>query len=132
MEQDLDSEDHKFQFERWKSCMERFAQNQHVFMKLSGAFSEIGNQDQRRPWPVDAVVSRIMPWVQHIIDTFTPQRIMFGSDWPVCNVRGPGDDLSWSHWRDVIHEIMHQAKLTDLERDRIWFGTAVEAYRIKI
>jgi L-rhamnono-1,4-lactonase len=112
--------------------MERFARYQHVFMKLSGAFSEIGNQEAKKPWTVDAIASRIMPWVQHIIDAFTPQRMMFGSDWPVCNVRGPGDDMSWNHWRSVVQEIMRRAKLTDRDKDRIWFGTAIEAYRIKM
>jgi L-rhamnono-1,4-lactonase len=132
MEQELDSYDGRIKFERWKSSMERFAKDQHVFMKLSGAFSEIGDQDPVEPWTVDAIANRIMPWVQHIIDVFTPQRVMFGSDWPVCNVRGPGDDLSWNHWSSVVHEIMRRAELSDGEQGRIWFGTAIEAYRIKM
>jgi L-rhamnono-1,4-lactonase len=64
--------------------------------------------------------------------TFTPQRIMFGSDWPVCNVRGPGDEKSWHHWRNVVGEVLRRANLSDSEKDRIWFGTAMEAYRIKM
>jgi L-rhamnono-1,4-lactonase len=132
MERGLDSEEQRSKFERWKELMERFARHQHVFMKLSGAFSEIGDQDPENPWTVDAIASRIMPWVQHIVDTFTPQRIMFGSDWPVCNVRGPGDEKSWHHWRNVVQEVMQRANLSASEQDRIWFGTAIEAYRIKM
>jgi L-rhamnono-1,4-lactonase len=132
MEQSLDSDEGRIKFEQWKSSMERFAKDQHVFMKLSGAFSEIGDQDPADPWTVDAITNRISPWVQHIITVFTPQRIMFGSDWPVCNVRGPGDYLSWNLWRSVVDEIMRRAELSDSEQDRIWFGTAIEVYRIKM
>jgi L-rhamnono-1,4-lactonase len=132
MERDLDSDEQRGRFERWKGLMGRFARHENVFMKLSGAFSEIGDQDPKNPWTVDAIASRIMPWVQHIIVTFTPQRIMFGSDWPVCNVRGPGDEKSWHHWRNVVGEVLRRANLSDSEKDRIWFGTAMEAYRIKM
>lgn len=57
---------------------------------------------------------------------------MFGSDWPVCNVRGPGDQKSWNLWRAVVELALDRYKLSDEARDRIWYGTAVEAYHLDV
>ena len=120
----------KDDYERWKKCIQRLSSFENVYMKLSGAFSELGDQSADEPLPVDTIVDRMKPWTQPVLDYFTPQRIMFGSDWPVCNVGGPGDEKSWGHWRDVVAEILERAKLSTEEKDRIWFGTAVEAYSL--
>jgi L-rhamnono-1,4-lactonase len=55
---------------------------------------------------------------------------MFGSDWPVCNVRGPGNELSWVHWRRVVEAILEHYNLSGEEKQRFWSETAVEAYRL--
>jgi len=130
MEQDSTDKAKEGDFESWKAAISSLAPHENVYMKLSGGFSEIADQDPSNPWPVPKVVERIRPWLDHVFDCFTSQRIMFGSDWPVCNVRGPGDGLAWSHWRDVIEFALEERKLSASERDRIWFGTAAEAYRL--
>jgi L-rhamnono-1,4-lactonase len=56
---------------------------------------------------------------------------MFGSDWPVCNVRGPGDAKAWKHWRAVVEALLKEQGLSDQEKDRIWYGTAEEAYKLE-
>ena len=53
---------------------------------------------------------------------------MFGSDWPVCNLIGPGNDISWGLWRDVVELILEEYSITKEGKDRIWHGTAIEAY----
>jgi L-rhamnono-1,4-lactonase len=99
-------------------------------MKLSGGFSQMGKQQPESPMTVPAIVDRLEPWVDVVITAFKPDRIMFGSDWPVCNLGGPGDELSWSHWKNVISAILDEHKLSKAEKDRIWYGTAVEAYNL--
>lgn len=103
-----------------------------VYMKLSGGFSEIADQDPARPWPVAKLVERMRPWLGHVFQLFTPQRIMFGSDWPVCNVRGPGDNKAWKHWRAVVEASLEEQGFSDQEKDRIWYGTAAEIYKLEI
>jgi L-rhamnono-1,4-lactonase len=120
----------KEDYERWKRCIQQLSSFENVYMKLSGAFSEIGDQSSTEPWPVSTIVDRIAPWTQHVLECFTPRRIMFGSDWPVCNVGGPGDAISWGLWREVVVEILERAKLSKEDKDRIWFGTAIEAYSL--
>ncbi|KAF2140078.1 uncharacterized protein K452DRAFT_274763 [Aplosporella prunicola CBS 121167] len=115
-------------FERWTRSLQRAARSPHVYMKLSGAFSELPPQPSDAPWPAAAVVERMCPWLDVLFATFRPARIMFGSDWPVCNVRGPGDARAWPCWRDVVVEMLSVYGLDAEARDRVWFRTAVEAY----
>jgi L-rhamnono-1,4-lactonase len=130
MHQIPETETQKDDFARWKKAIQRMSSFENVYMKLSGGFSELPQQSPEEPWSVDAITERVTPWVQHVLECFTPQRIMFGSDWPVCNVVGPGDSKTWGLWREVVAEILERAKFTKEEKDRIWFGTAVEAYSL--
>jgi L-rhamnono-1,4-lactonase len=120
----------KDDFYCWKSCIQRLSSFENVYMKLSGAFAELEVQSPAEPWPVDTIVERIMPWVQHVLDCFTPERVMFGGDWPVCNVRGPGDKLSWGLWRDVVDQVLKTAGLSGEDMDKIWRRTAIAAYSL--
>jgi L-rhamnono-1,4-lactonase len=100
-------------------------------MKLSGAFSELGNDAPR----VDTsdpkeLATRVQAWTDVVFDEFGPQRIMFGSDWPVCNVKGPKEEGSWPVWTDVVEEVLTRRNCTDQEKERVRSGTAREAYNL--
>jgi len=125
-----ETEEQRDAFRRWAACMERFAEWDNVYMKLSGGFSEIENQDPKNPWPVEDVVKRMEPWLDVVFRCFPPKRIMFGSNWPVDNVRGPGDELSWKNWCVVVEQVLDKYNLSDQDKNRVWYGTAVEAYRL--
>ncbi|TID26617.1 hypothetical protein E6O75_ATG01110 [Venturia nashicola] len=131
MEHSLDNPETKALFDLWKVSITRLAACEKTYMKLSGAFSEIADQDPDHPWPVSKVVERIRPWLEHVLQTFTAQRIMFGSDWPVCNVRGPGDSKSWGHWRNIVEALLKEQGLSEQEKDRIWYRTAEEVYKLE-
>ncbi|KAL1631183.1 L-rhamnono-gamma-lactonase [Neofusicoccum ribis] len=117
-------------FNRWSAAIKRAGRSPHNYMKLSGAFSEIADQDPAQPWTPDQVLERMRPWLDVLFKSFPPERIMFGSDWPVCNVRGPGEKLAWKSWVAVVERILDAYGLTDEQKDRVWYGTAVEAYRL--
>ena len=108
------------------------SKQEKVYMKLSGAFSELADQDPSNPLDVDMIVTRMEPWIDHVFREFGPWRVMFGSDWPVCNVRGPGDEKSWGLWVEVVARILDSRKLSDMEKNRVWHGTAIEAYRLEV
>jgi L-rhamnono-1,4-lactonase len=55
---------------------------------------------------------------------------MFGSDWPVCNVGGPGAELAWRYWRDLVEDILSARNLSDDEKTMVWSHTARSAYDI--
>ena len=98
-------------------------------MKLSGAFSELSTTRVDTDSAVE-IARRLKPWLDHIFDCFPADRLMFGSDWPVCNIRGPAGEESWEVWREVVRVVLEQRGFTSEEQARIWGGTAVEAYRI--
>ncbi len=69
-------------FAFWAEGMARLAGETGAFVKFSALITE-ANPD----WSVDA----LRPYVDHILRVFGPERIMWGSDWPVCRLRAEYD-----------------------------------------
>lgn len=68
----------KREISRWSNFMAEIAKNKHVSCKLSGMVTEGDWQDWSK--------KDFFPYMDVIFETFGPDRIMFGSDWPVCLV----------------------------------------------
>ena len=66
----------KQEIEPWKSLITQLAKFPNVACKVSGMDTEANWNS----WQV----GDYRPYVDHIIESFTPQRLMFGSDWPVA------------------------------------------------
>lgn len=115
-------------YEQWCIAVKSMSHCSNVYMKLSGAFSELPPLPET---PAD-IAEHIRPWVTFALKHLGPRRLMFGSDWPVCNVKGPTGERSWRAWKDVVQGILDDKKygLCDEDRERIWKGTASEAYRL--
>ena len=65
----------------------------------------------------------LRPYVAHVLEVFGPERLLFGSDWPVCLVAG-------SYRRVLDAAIALFAGLGEAQRDEIFGGTARRAYRL--
>jgi L-rhamnono-1,4-lactonase len=115
-------------FDRWAAAIGRMAKLSKTYIKLSGAFSELPSDLSR----VDEIASYMRPWVEHVIQQFGPQRVMFGSDWPVCNVSGPSKGGSWVDWKQVVVSLLSDDshRLSPPMQERIWRTTARAAYRL--
>lgn len=66
---------------QWRSLMDAAAAAPQVAAKLSGLASSTGDP---AAWTVDD----LKPVVDHALAAFGPERLMFGGDWPVCNLAG--------------------------------------------
>ena len=66
-----------------------------------------------------------MPYVSRLLEWFGPSRLMFGSDWPVCQLAG-----TYSQVHAAAVEAL--GALSEPERERIFGGTAIEAYRLDV
>jgi L-fuconolactonase len=64
------------ELEPWASQMRALAAQENVVCKLSGMVTEA----DWRTW----TVADLRPYAETVLDAFGPDRIMFGSDWPVC------------------------------------------------
>ena len=62
--------------EPWKDLISRVAQHENVFCKLSGMVTEADHN----AWTPD----HLRPYIEHVLNCFGEDRVMFGSDWPVC------------------------------------------------
>lgn len=99
-------------------------------MKFSGGFNEFVSET---PSDVPTLVKTLSPFFNHVFEYFGPRRILFGSDWPVCNVGGPkGEEGNWGLWREVVETWMVEKKLSDEEREWIWWRSACEAYAVEM
>jgi L-fuconolactonase len=103
-------------FEPWSSLLNRAARVPNVFAKLSGL--DTGSAD-------DWTAADIAPYIDRALVLFGPERLMFGSDWPVANLRGGYGKV----WREMSCVLAH---LSRDERDRILGGTAIEFYRLPV
>ncbi len=67
-------------YEGWAVLMEAIAQHENVYCKVSGMITEA----DYNAWTPE----QIHPYLHHVLEIFGSERVMFGSDWPVCLVAG--------------------------------------------
>ena len=118
------------EFERWCKAISSMSKLSNTYMKLSGAFSELPSQPSLSK-PSD-IARHLRPWIAHVLKCFGPDRVMFGSDWPVLNLNGPLGENSWIVWKDAVELILEDRKfdLSDDDKDEVWYNVAKRAYRL--
>lgn len=101
--------------EFWQTWMARFAERDNTAVKISGMVTEVGPG-----WTAQVV----RPNVEAVIEAFGTDRIMFGSDWPVC--------LQAADHAGVI-KLAEQltAGLSATEQEAFWSGTATRYYGLE-
>jgi L-fuconolactonase len=72
------------EFAGWRGGLARLAGNPRIACKLSGLATEAAAD-----WSADT----LRPYVDALLDLFGPERLMFGSDWPVLTLAG-----SYARW----------------------------------
>lgn len=99
----------------WASLIAPFGTLDHVTCKVSGMVTEADFAN----WTVDD----LRPYVDHVLATFGPNRLLYGSDWPVC--------LAAASYARVIGAASEMAAaLAPAERERFFGGTAREVYQL--
>ncbi|AXB43798.1 amidohydrolase family protein [Amycolatopsis albispora] len=63
----------------WRTWLRRLAELPNTWCKLSGLRTEVA---------ADTPVERFVPYAAFAFETFGEDRVLFGSDWPVCRLRG--------------------------------------------
>ena len=69
----------KDNFPIWKSALEKLATLPNVTCKISGIIAYC-------PSPEEATLDTLRPWMEASVETFGTDRVILGSDWPVCNL----------------------------------------------
>lgn len=102
-------------WEPWATDIGRIASFENVSAKLSGLVTEA----HWRTW----TPSDLRPYVDHALEMFGPDRLMFGSDWPVCTLAAP-----YSVVVEVTEQLLND--LSEHERGCIFGSTAANTYRL--
>lgn len=104
-------------FDEWRPAIAALARCPNVTAKLSGMVTEA---DWSR-WTVDD----LRPYVTAMVELFGPERLMFGSDWPVCTTAA-------SYGR-VVHALRGALPaMTDADRAAVFGTTAIRTYQLEI
>jgi L-fuconolactonase len=99
--------------EPWAERMMELGERENVWCKLSGMVTEA----DWRGWTPET----LKPYLDVAVEAFGPQRLMAGSDWPVCLVAS-----GYKQWFDVLRTYF--APFSEAERARVFGETAVEVY----
>jgi L-fuconolactonase len=101
-------------FKTWAEGMSRLAGETGAFCKFSALVTEAGPD-----WTVD----QLRPYAAHVFGVFGAERVMWGSDWPVCRLRA-----SYEDWLGAAEELT--AGLSGAERAQIFGQTAAGFYGV--
>ena len=98
----------------WRDAMGVLADHPNTSVKLSGLLTEA---------PVGSGPEILRPYIDRLLEAFGPDRILWGSDWPVLNLAG-----SYQAWTAMTEALI--GGLSTPARQAVWGGTAARIYGI--
>ncbi len=102
--------------DEWKSGIEKLSKRPNVICKISGVIASL---------PKSGDANDLAPIVNFCLDTFGPDRVVFGSDWPVCLLGGP-----LKTWVSMLTQIISSRSTAD--QQKLWSGNAIKHYGLKL
>ncbi len=102
-------------FEPWASHIRALAEAPNLVCKLSGLVTEADH----RNWRED----QIRPYMDHVLERFGSERVMFGGDWPVVTLAA-----SYLRWVGLVDRVLGGARPE--EQEAVWRNTAARIYRL--
>lgn len=102
-------------FDGWAALIREIGKYENVFCKLSGIVTEA----DYKTWTPE----QINPYMDVVMEAFGPERLLFGSDWPVCLVAG-----NYSEIKTLTTNYI--AKLTPVEQAKIMGNNAIHFYNL--
>ena len=102
-------------FVAWREAVARIAERPNVSCKISGMVTEadLFHWTERQ----------LQPYLETVLESFGPKRLMFGSDWPVCLLA-----CSYQRWVGIVSDFL--SRLSDAEQAQIFGQTATNIYKL--
>ena len=97
----------------WATRICKLGERENVWCKVSGLVTEA----DWKTWTPET----LKPYLDVVVEAFGPERLMAGSDWPVCRVA-----VTYARWWNVLREYF--AGFSDAERTAVFGGTAAIVY----
>lgn len=104
------------EIEPWLGYLKQYAQFPGIYCKCSGMVTEADHDEWR--------MEEFIPYIQQVLEIFGPNRVMFGSDWPVC--------LLAAEYSQVMEILLNSLPDTwgEHERGRLFGTNAKEFYSL--
>ena len=102
----------------WDEQMQQLASFSNVFCKVSGMVTEA----DWRQWRI----SDFEPYLDVVFEAFGVNRLMFGSDWPVCTVAA-----AYNKVVQIVDSYMKKRRFSKAEQTAFWGGNAAAFYHLK-
>jgi len=102
-------------FDGWAVLMREIGKQKNVFCKVSGMITEA----DYNLWTPE----QIEPYMQLVLEAFGPERLVFGSDWPVCLVAG-----NYQQVKSLVTDFI--SKLSESEQKQIMGMNAINFYNL--
>ena len=102
------------QTQQWAKDISEIARNSDAHCKLSGLLNQAGT---------DPSLNTITHTINHLIDCFGSERLMWGSDWPVINLAS-----TYTQWSSMITTYL--SSLDAQSQENIWAKSAQNFYNI--
>lgn len=101
--------------EPWQSEITDLARLPNVVCKISGVATEADHAKWTR--------AELRPYIEHCVEQFGFDRVMFGSDWPVLELAG-----DYADWVGIVDEIV--ATASDQDKRKLFRDNAIRIYRL--
>lgn len=102
----------------WEKNIRELAKRDHVIgCKFSGIVTEVRDA----AWSVDL----LRPYWDVVMEAFGPERLMYGSDWPVLLLRS-----EYARWVEAVETLIRP--LSSDQQAAIWSGNVQRAYRLNV
>ncbi|MNQ63392.1 Amidohydrolase [compost metagenome] len=99
----------------WKKGIEEISKAKNVFCKISGMVTEANWKTWKK--------EDLKPYLDVIFENFSADKLMYGSDWPVCNVA--------SDYTEVVKTLEdYIAQLSSGDQNKIWHENATSFYKL--
>ena len=103
--------------EPWKKDISKLAGYSNVWCKLSGMVTEADLQN----WSY----KELLPYMETVLEAFGPERIMLGSDWPVCRLAG-----EYSEVIGLVRKFIES--MNSMDQTKILYQNAIDCYQLKL
>jgi predicted TIM-barrel fold metal-dependent hydrolase len=99
----------------WRAHISEIAKAPNVACKVSGLVAYAD--------PKNWTTADLQPFIEHVIENFGWDRVLFGSDWPVCTL-----SASFAQWLDALKSITKPAG--ELNQRKLFHDNAIRVYRL--
>jgi len=105
----------KHELSLWKENIQELARRENVSCKISGMVTEADFNSWTPP--------QLQPYFDVVLEAFGADRLLFGSDWPVCLVA-----TSYKNWMELVQKNI--SELSKIEQAKIMGENAIRLYRL--